>query len=143
MREIKFRAWHPEEKKMWLDVGTDGSGCIILDTEFMQLKNLKGKAILMQYTGLKDKNGTEIYEGDIVRGFEKESGFPPYDSTLPRVVEFRNGCWCFNADRYDDGDWIRFGFWTHSNEGKNQLKQLEVVGNIYENKDLLEANNGK
>ena len=91
-----------------------------------------------QYTGLHDKNGKEIYEGDIVIGSEKESGFPPYDSTKPRVVEFRNGCWCFDAGRYDD-DWIRFGFWTASNEGKTRLKQLEIIGNIYENPELLKG----
>ena len=86
---------------------------------------------------LKDKNGKEIYEGDIVVQEDKESGFPPYDGTQPREIEFRNGCWCFSAGRYDDGDWIRFGFWTDSNEDKPQLKQLEVIGNIYENPELL------
>jgi len=93
--------------------------------------------ILMQYTGLLDKQGKEIYEGDIVTTGEGYGGFPPYDQTRPRLIEFRNGCWCFSADRFDDGDWIRFGFWTHSNEETNQLKQMEVIGNIWENKELL------
>ncbi len=95
-----------------------------------------------QYTGLHDKNGKPIYEGDIVVQDEKATGFPPYDGTEPRVVQFKNGCWCFDAGRYDDGDWIRFGFWTYSNEGQNCLHQLEVIGNIYENKELLEVSCG-
>jgi uncharacterized phage protein (TIGR01671 family) len=143
-REIKFRAWDKDSKLMlykefydhnWYTTPkNDEDGCHTYSS--MQYSDQYHKE-LMQFTGLKDKNGKEIYEGDIVRGFEKEAGFPPYDSTLPRAIEFRDGCWCFNANRYDEGDWIRFGFWTHSNKGKTTLKQLEVIGNIYENPKLL------
>jgi len=95
-------------------------------------------------TGLKDKNGKEIYEGNIVTTGTGEGGFPPYDQEQPRLVEFRNGCWCFDAGRYEDGDWIRFGFWIASNEGKNQLKQMEVIGSIQENPELIkEVKSGK
>jgi len=147
MREIKFRAWVDcsdirevvtGRHKAFMHYEVDDIDFRYGNLYFGQGFYCPLKYVtLLQYTGLKDKNGKEIYEGDIVRGFEKESGFPPYDSTLPRVIEFQNGCWCFNANRYDEGDWIRFGFWTHSNEGKNQLHQLEVIGNIYENPELL------
>lgn len=140
-REIKFRAWNKELGEMWV------GGYVQFDTGNIWFENEDGDMFgytqeefpLMQYTGLKDYKGKEIYEGDIVVGQEKEAGFPPYDSTEPRVIEFRNGCWCFNAGRYDDGDWIRFGFWTYSNEGRNQLKQLEVIGNVWENLELLKG----
>lgn len=51
-REIKFRAWHKNNNKMRYDVTTD-----LLDRDYLEF---------MQYTGLKDKKGKEIYEGDIV-----------------------------------------------------------------------------
>jgi len=138
-REIKFRAWDRRLKRFSLDflISPNGRICLNFSGDYVNTGDIDDDIELMQYTGLKDKNGKEIYEGDIVRGFEKEAGFPPYDSTLPRAIEFRDGCWCFNANRYDEGDWIRFGFWTHSNKGKTTLKQLEVIGNIYENPELV------
>ncbi len=141
MREIKFRAWHKDWQAMYQvrkwEFTPDGAVHLITDRYPSTGITEADHCEMMQYTGLKDKNGKEIYEGDIVIGQEKEAGFPPYDSTEPRVIEFRNGCWCFDAGRDDDGDWIRFGFWTYSNEGKNQLTQLEVIGNIHENPELL------
>jgi len=72
--------------------------------------------ILMQFTGLKDKNGKEIYEGDIL---DNEGARQKYE------VIFHKGCFCI----------IQGGLGYHIfNE-----KKVEIIGNIYENKDLLSS----
>ena len=126
MREIKFRAWHPEEKKMWLDVGTDGYGGVILDTENMGLKPLKGESTLMQYTGLKDKNGKEIYEGDVISGIYNRipqnwavEDLSPYGLTFTRLTRKPLPASYFLEDMRHRDQW-------------------EVIGNIHENPELLE-----
>ena len=69
----------------------------------------------MQSTGLKDKNGREIFEGDIVTG--------DYQGTLDTVI-FANGCFCLQRAMMNyEATW-----WG---------KEIEVKGNIYENPDLL------
>lgn len=117
MREIKFRAWDKDSKEMRLDV-TPGPFSKIYPNEIWTDCGFTGEhgyledAILMQYTGLKDKNGEhEIYEGDKVKT-PAGIGF----------IEWRNGCFyiCWNEK---EGTTLHD---THPD-------QLEVVGNIYEN----------
>ena len=123
MREIKFRAWHKEEKIMGEVLGID-----ILHKEiffsngdvdccgFADLKYIE----LMQYTGLKDKNNKEIYEGDILLDRNNKK---------PYKVIFKNGS--FRAEF--EGD-----FEEHSFDLIDVVAQgCEVVGNIYENPELL------
>jgi uncharacterized phage protein (TIGR01671 family) len=87
---------------------------------------------LMQFTGLRDKNGKEIYEGDIIKIDDSNYRLPGIS-----VVEWWNGQFVFDAQRRLDDDYINFGWWVRSNNGMPQLKQIEVLGNIYENPDLL------
>lgn len=122
MREIRFRAWDKKHKKMaevytlgltgieHTTICTDGqlySGCGKDDIE------------LMQFTGLKDKNGKEIYEGDIVRC----------------------GDYVEDADAWNE--WEREVTWDEENGSWLGIdgERNEVIGNIYENPELLIPSN--
>lgn len=112
MRLIKFRAWDGEEMTIFsLEIDSVG----YLPHPPVPPRNSSFKE-LMQYTGLKDKNGVEIYEGDILtNGLEND------------VVEWNQEDGCWNVmDSIPPLD--RIYMW-HDN--------AEVIGNIYQNKDLL------
>ena len=115
MREIKFRAWDIEAKSMETDIDL-----------FWFEENAIGRwpcigsgYQIMQYTGLKDKNGKEIYEGDIV------DGIPGHYGPLRAVVE------------YNDGEFRPLDTYSVREEGWDGPEKLLVIGNIYENKDLV------
>ena len=135
MREIKFRAWLKEEKKMvnveTIDF-TDKSIQYLEKNEFINAYLLRRVSFddveLMQYTGVKDKNGKEIYEGDIIK-----YKFP-YDTRLKHIspVKFLETEASFGIkDRYGN----EIPLYTISANN-----YFEVIGNIYENKNLLEEN---
>ena len=132
MREIKFRAWLKEDKKMenvkTMDF-TDKTIRCLKKNEFINAYLLRRVSFddieLMQYTGLNDKNGKEIYEGDIV--LVKPGGTSTWYKT---VVKFKEGA--FIASLIDGEDYIYiFNRGFDSND-------FEIIGNIYENKNLLE-----
>lgn len=102
MREIKFRAWDNEDKDMLLTPD------IYLCQETAEARE---RYTLMQYTGLKDKNSKEIYEGDIVRLF---------NYSQLQVVEWTP---------YPEV-WSCFNYYS-------EPSYYEVIGNIYEHPDLL------
>lgn len=80
-----------------------------------------GEAILMQFTGLKDKNGVEIFEGDVVRFGHVFEGF------LNQVVWDKQSC-AFKLKSLDN----RWDDTYFSNFGEETIENLEVIGNIYE-----------
>lgn len=143
MRDIKFRAWNDGE--MILNIGltppSDGLTPYKVpdDSNGYEDMTYYPEAILMQYTGLKDKNGVEIYEGDIIRDrFVSQPGFGQigFASSFDRE-------WCTEVripDIYMHWDEYQFpNFETlinHFAEGDNSYG-VEVIGNIYENPDLL------
>lgn len=118
-RQLKFRVWDMVTVKMvvWEDLLNKHD----LNEIFKYGYDLE----LMQYTGLKDKNGVEIYEGDILEGF---SVYPTKDTfqskTLGDVYYSNRGTW-------DCCSFLLGGI----NE------QMEVIGNIYDNPELIGGKN--
>jgi hypothetical protein len=103
MREIKFRAWHKDLKEMFYNCLVNGSCWWNEDTHYGGEHDT-----LMQYTGLKDCNGKEIYEGDICRSDDIEA-----------PIKYLLGAFWFGAVLL------------------LEPKEIEIIGNIYENPELL------
>ncbi len=123
MREIKFRAWDKEKKDMYYsDFRLDWNGKVFWWKSEVGYEDWRHSdvVVLMQYTGLKDKSGKEIYEGDIV-----ENG------DYIGAVVWVNGEGRFILQSFTDGSGAMIkGVKTYSPiEG-------EIIGNIYENPEL-------
>lgn len=141
-RELKFRAWDKKNKKIVkvLKICWGSSGKIlellVEDFDTNHAYRLEPKdAILEQYTGLKDKNGKEICEGDIITrdSLNLEHGalfvvrrgdYNSIDICGHEYCPFVQGCYLEEIDEVDEVD----------EEG-----YMEVIGNIHENPDLLSA----
>lgn len=135
MREIKFRAWHRKKKRMgkvvtFLHLDWVTPEIVVVFTQgrkshtsgkFKDDKWGERDYELMQYTGLKDKNGKEIYEGDILEHWDNRYIVPNF-TPLDRMYEAEN----IKEHQEGSDDWI-----SMSNV------DWEVIGNIYENGDLL------
>ena len=105
MREIKFRAWDKNEKIM-----------IPADEFYFSYE-------MMQYTGLKDKNGKEIYEGDILK-----IKIETMSQEWQEIVKYKSGYFT--------------GVMRETMDGCQQenIENMEVIGNIYENPELIKPN---
>ena len=130
MREIKFRAWCDSDKMMYYDIrdgiGFDYGSIYEFSRFFNDDPNDYHKWTVMQYTGLKDKNGVEIYEGDLIR---MESYSFHYLNKYIYEVYYNEPNMRFRLrNNPHDCDEDATGF--HS---------FEVIGNIYQNRDLIDT----
>ena len=148
MREIKFRAWNPENKSMVEFDNEKAANDIYIAKHLLTLmanKHELGENLLMQFTGLQDKNGVDIFEGDIVSMHTEYIESYPYHN---------DGADDFNVQRIGE---VRI----HASKGAVIIKPLNVcnemgdknrhkwnvqlsayrtivIGNIHSNPELLE-----
>jgi uncharacterized phage protein (TIGR01671 family) len=129
MRELKFRVWDVETKRFFktdynehLSVAISVDGKTLYQNYVGGDKEIGKDVIIQQFTGLKDKNGVEIYEGDIVNVYSEEFE----NENFTGKVIFDEGSFLTWINKND----IR-GVWSDDN--------IEVIGNIMENPELLKA----
>lgn len=118
MRKIKFRAWDKSQVYMAYQGTPD------LET-FQSFVFHFGEDVLMQFTGLKDKNGKEIYEGDILKLMDGDISHHEIYWHKERAM--------FIDRRLEDGDSLS----AHLDGDISFVSDCEIVGNIYENPELL------
>lgn len=125
-REIKFRAWSKKKNTMYYSIAVSPS-----DKRFLEW-SIGGEGItiradskefeITQYTGINDKNGIEIYEGDIVKAFDIYGDYTG-------VIEWWRDRWTLTYEGID-GE-------TKQYQSLMTVRNSEIIGNIYENPELL------
>lgn len=128
-REIEFRVWSMinEPKMIYLKKGM-----------LSDLQTVQNQWIVMQYTGLKDKNGVKIFEGDVIRHRDEDE---------IQLIAYQNGSF---VELHIDNDIEKYGKpigWYDMNEEGSiffdytYFSDIEVIGNIYENPELIGETN--
>ena len=139
MERLKFKIWDKKNKKFLIkcidNIGINDKQCIdtnefknnifsYLDWENGSIRLNSKKYVVLQYIGLKDKNYKEIYEGDIIKDM---------DNLYYKVIYIKeSACFVFSPIRKDTK--IKFSFSFR----KSNNREMEVVGNIFENPNLHE-----
>lgn len=150
-REIKFRAWDSQNKEWLLGYEYENLGGFSMFGEIMLMDEWNAAVHahhngdvyinLMQYTGLKDKNGIDIYEHDIVKIL-----YTDWPSQLDSHPELSHEEYLDSLTHKEIVVWHQYGFWLVKKIGgypqsihPGQHGYIEVIGNIYQNPELLEA----
>ena len=118
MRDLAFRAWFPETKVMSVD--------FTLEDALKHEVDYVGECIFLQYTGLKDKNGRKIFEGDIVQHFDE----------VLQVIYLEDEARFYAISNFGLKEHLEIGAKISSETVKN----IEVIGNIYKNPELYDSN---
>jgi len=139
-REIKFRAWNEEDNRwasgldfkregLFINYNISDNGEFELQADYPMRGY--GRFILMQYTGLKDKNDKEIYEGDIVKVPAGWGDGLLYNSFIGEIQ--------YDAPNFYVNQGINInktGKWSNQ---EYKWEEIEIIGNIYENPELLKS----
>ncbi|MCP9380540.1 YopX family protein, partial [Lacticaseibacillus paracasei] len=146
-REIKFRAWDDLHNKMYpvsdIEWDADGRIWVTADDGKNGIELIDEEAHLMQFTGLTDKNGQKIYEGDL---FEHKFGYTVFDDpphaemgTEYGVVTFDNGQFVVSTPGWGGRNLYELLLLNgHLNDmPDSDLFTMKVAGNIFENPELM------
>ncbi|HDX9549364.1 TPA: hypothetical protein ROX86_001857 [Bacillus thuringiensis] len=154
MKEVEFRAWDLKDKRMYHNVGIVGT-LIILEHEqggyeFCELElksydHIDNNYELMQYTGLKDKNGKKLFEGDVIK--VPSINDHVHGNYSYKEIIYRNGTWIAQYIKSEKGQVVPKGYMAGHlidcydydykalvfYDDRLEHTDIEVVGNIYEN----------
>lgn len=133
MRKIKFRAWHAGHKHAAPQMLYDErpGDCLLWQSQRQNITQV------MQYTGLEDKNGREIYEGDILTSAEypfQDDGKYNYHGVIEWIDEEAS---FYMTKRLANAE--KRGVSNGISQPIESIEEFEVIGNIYENPELLEV----
>jgi len=126
----KFRAWDSVKKEMFKDTFaiTESGQVVVVEQESIVCPPdyvFVNHLVIMQSTGILDKNSQEIFEGDVVRQVRTQPTIE--NETITGVVTMLEGAWLI----VNDNEQLARDLWSETDEN-------EIIGNIYENKDILE-----
>lgn len=127
MREIKFRAWDKTNKRFV----TDSNLCIAMTGEILGWLANEGEYDILQYTNHTDADGREVYEGDILGSIYHWSN---KKKSVAWAEAYSGWQWCLLDE---DGDVDDFYGGLGGND-EMVIESLRVIGNIYENPELLQ-----
>lgn len=139
MKQIKFRAWDAERQEMY----GEGHGMMygqqeeMDDSLLIRFKHFEGEPIFMQYTGLQDRKGQDIYEGDILTSEQypfQDEGKYNYHGVIEWIEEeasFYMTKRLANKEKRGMSDGI--------SQPIEEIEEFEIIGNIYEHPHLLEV----